>query len=259
MTNSALSSQLLRLSTETRRGLASELRRRIERRERESRLYRLYPDDGPLARAGYGKHLEFFAAGAEHDERAFLGGNRTGKSSCIAYEAACHAIGWYPAWWQGRRFSRPVVAWASGVDAKAVRESLQPILCGPPEAVGTGMIPAAAIVRLVARGGVPDAVDFCEVRHASGGTSRVVIKAYEQGRDSYMGAHVDVALLDEEPPLPIYTEVLTRTLSTAPGERNGTVMCAFTPLGGVSETVLQFLPGGAYPATAEARRQAWGW
>jgi phage terminase large subunit-like protein len=36
-------------------------------------------------------------------------------------------------------------------------------------------------------------------------------------------------------------------------------MCSFTPLKGLSETVLMFLPGGVIPDTEEARRTAWGW
>ncbi|HLX18444.1 MAG TPA: terminase family protein [Bradyrhizobium sp.] len=185
--------------------------------------------------------------------------HNTGKSFCIGYEGTCHLIGWYPDWWTGRRFNRPVIGWAAGEDAKAVRESLQPTLCGPAEARGTGLIPGEMILRSPTRSGIPDAIDFVEVNHSSGGRSRLVFKAYEQGRESFQASRIDFALLDEEPPLHIYTETLTRTLSTVPGEANGLVLCAFTPLKGVSETVLQFLPGGAYPATEELRKQAWGW
>lgn len=239
--------------------LQAEQTRRSIKAQRERRLFELYPDDGPLRRELYPKHLEFFWAGAKHNERAFVAGNRTGKSFCVCYEATCHMIGWYPDWWEGRRFTRPVTVWAAGEDVKAVRESLQPILMGTPDALGTGLIPAATIARSPQRGGVPDALDFAEVKHSSGGTSRLLFKAYEQGRESFQASTVDIGLLDEEPPLPIYTEMLTRTMSTTPGEPNGTVMCAFTPLKGVSATVLQFLPGGAYPATEELRKAAWGW
>lgn len=257
--NNALLSRLSLLSKETRETLRKELTKRITKADAERKLFGLYPDEGPLRRELYAKHTEFFAAGAAHNERAFIGGNRTGKSFCIGYEGTCHLTGWYPDWWIGRRFTRPVNAWAAGEDAKAVRESLQPTLIGPADARGTGLIPAASILRAPARGGIPDAVDFVEVGHSSGGASRLVFKAYEQGRESFQASRVDVMMLDEEPPLAIYTEALTRTLSTVPGEPNGTVMCAFTPLKGISETVLQFLPGGAYPATEELRRAAWGW
>lgn len=229
----------------------------VKRKERL--LYSLYPDEGPLRRELYPKHMEFFAAGALHNERAFVAGNRTGKSLCVGFEATLHLIGWYPEWWSGRRFDRPITCWAAGEDAKAVRESLQPKLIGTMEEPGTGLIPKASMVNVFARSGVTGACDFAEVRHWNGGTSRLVMKSYDQGRESFQASEVDVVILDEEPPLPIYTESLTRTMSTIPGRPNGMIMCAFTPLRGLSETVMQFLPGGAYPATIEARRSAWGW
>lgn len=241
---------------------ALEARLEAERLRRESRrlLFSLYPDEGALRRELYPKHTEFFGAGARHGERAFIGGNRTGKTFCVGYEAACHLIGWYPDWWEGRTFDRPIVCWAAGEDAKAVRESLQPKLIGTEEkGRGTGLIPGDNILRSPQRGGIPDAIDFALIKSAHGGTSRLVFKAYDQRRPSFESAEVDVVLFDEEPPMPIYSAGLTRTMSTVPGRPNGIVMCAFTPLLGVSDTVLQFLPGGVLPNTPEIRMQAWGW
>jgi len=252
---------LRQLSLESQKLMLAELRSHITKRDREKKIFDLYPAAGPLRRELYPKHLEFFAAGATHDERAFVGGNRTGKSFCVCYEGVCHLIGWYPDWWLGRRFKEPIVGWAAGEDVKAVRESLQPTLLGPAEDRGTVLIPAASLVRAPARGGVPDAVDFIEVKYkdSKSETSRLVIKSYDQGRKGFQASGIKLMIFDEEPPLAIYTEGLTRTLSTVPGERNGVVLCAFTPLKGVSETVLQFLPGGAFPATEELRRAAWNW
>lgn len=242
-----------------RQALLAEQTRRAIKKAKERKLFELYPDEGPLRRELYGKHTEFFEATAKHNEVAFVGGNRTGKSFCICYAGTCHLIGWYPDWWKGRRFDRPTIGWAAGEDVKAVRESLQPTLIGPSEARGTGLIPAENIMRAPARSGVPDALDFVEIKHKSGGLSRLLFKAYEQGRESFQASQIDFALMDEEPPLPIYTETLTRTMSTEPGRLNGLIMCAFTPLKGISATVLQFLPGGAYPATEELRKKAWDW
>jgi phage terminase large subunit-like protein len=152
-----------------------------------------------------------------------------------------------------------VTVWASGEDAKAVREGLQLHFLGPVERPGTGLIPGDMIERSPSRGGIPDAIDFVQVRHASGGMSRLLFKAYEQGRESFQSAGVDIVIFDEEPPMGIYTEGYTRTLSTVPGQRGGLVMSTFTPLKGVSDVVLMFLPGGKFPETEELRRQAWGW
>lgn len=203
--------------------------------------------------------MDFTVPGFQNYRTGGVFHHNTGKSFCVCYESTCHLIGWYPEWWQGRRFDRPVNCWAAGEDSKAVRESLQPILLGVGEARGTGLIPGNRIGRALARGGIPDAIDFVEVMHSSGGLSRLVFKAYEQGRESFQASKVDVIVLDEEPPLTIYTEALTRTMATVPGEANGIVMCAFTPLNGISDTVLQFLPGGQYPQTEALRKEAWGW
>lgn len=226
--------------------------------EEQRTLYRLFPDHGPLRRELYVKHMEFFAAGAQHCERAFIAANRVGKTQATCYEATLHLIGEYPDWWVGRRFAKPVVCWAAGEDTKAVRESLQTTLLGPPENQGTGLVPGKRILRTTSRAGIPDAIDFVEVQ-SNYGISRLVFKAYEQGRESFQAAKVDVIVLDEEPPLMIYTECLTRTMATAPGQQNGVVMAGFTPLKGISSTVLLFLPGGAMPVTEEQRKEAWGW
>jgi phage terminase large subunit-like protein len=223
----------------------------------ERKLYSLFPDTGPLRRELYPKHLSFFAAGGKHEqtvwcgkdcdgtghqERALIAANRTGKTLAVCYELTCHLIGQYPEWWIGRRFDGPVVAWAAGEDAKAVRESLQVTLIGPPEAEGTGLIPKASITGRSTRQGVADSLDSVTVAHTKGGASRLLFKTYDQGRESFQAAAVDVMLLDEEPPSDIYSESLTRTMSTVPGKPNGIVMCSFTPLKGYSAVVQGYMP-----------------
>lgn len=222
--------------------LRRELRKRITEGQLGRRLWALYPDDGPLRRALYPKHMAFFEAGAEHTERAFIGGNRTGKSTCVGYESVCHLIGYYPPWWVGRRFQRPITAWLCGEDTKALRESLQIGLLGRYGELGTGLIPKDNILNVTPRSGVAEAYDTITIRHSSGGISRAVLKTYDQGRESYQGAKVEVIMLDEEPPMPIYTEALMRTMATVPGEENGILMAAFTPLKGLSDVVMSFMP-----------------
>lgn len=210
-------------------------------REARRKFYSFYPDAGPLARSHYGKHLEFFRLGLVHEERGFLGGNRTGKTFCAGYEDTCHLTGRYPKWWEGFRFERPVVGWAAGVDVKALRESLQPTLFGRIDELGTGTIPGDDLLGVTFQRGASEAIDSASIRHVSGGKSRIVLKSYEQGRESFQGAKVDFIHLDEEPPMPVYTEALTRVMSTVPGEPNGRLYASFTPLLGISDVVLSFL------------------
>lgn len=221
-----------------------------ERRAKGRKILTYFPDSGPLRRELYTKHMAFFAAGSKYRERCFLAANRVGKTeSGGGYELVLHLTGNYPAWWVGRRFSNPIKAWAAGDTAKTVREIIQTKLLGPAGSHGTGLIPADAIVRTTPKHGIPDAVDTIYVRHASGGLSQCVLKAYEQKRISFQGDEQDVVWLDEEVPMDVYTECLLRTMTT-----NGILMLTFTPLMGMTETVLAFLPNGSIAERAEGSK-----
>src|SRR6266851_3785829 len=90
------------------------------------------------------KHFEFFAAGAEHMERALMAGNGCGKTESAAYEVSRHLTGDYPPWWKGHRFNGPIRAWAAGASGVEVRDTAQTKLCGQPgvtDSFGTGMVP----------------------------------------------------------------------------------------------------------------------
>lgn len=213
-----------------------------DRRAARNKLATYYPDEGPLRRELYPKHLEFFAHGKEHAERAFVAGNRVGKTTCAAYEITCHLTGRYADWWPGYRFDRPIDTWACGIDAKQVRDTIQQKLLGPFGYWGTGLIPGDDVEGKPTSGGVPESVDTLRVKSQFGGVSILTFKNYEQDRVSYQGTEKDVVWYDEEPPMSLYTEGLTRTMSTRPGQRNGLVMCTFTPLLGISDVVRAFLP-----------------
>lgn len=217
-----------------------------EKRARGRKIFTYFPDTGPLRRELYPKHMQFFSAGATFPERALMGANRTGKTEgCGGYEVVCHLTGIYPAWWAGRRFNRPTEFWAAGDTSKTVRDILQEKLLGKTGDYGTGMIPADAIMRTTPKQGIPDAVETVFIRHLSGGTSELAFKSYDQGRDAFQGTKKDGVWLDEEPPLEIYTECLLRTMdTTGEGGINGIVILTFTPMMGLSETVMQFMPGG---------------
>ena len=170
-------------------------------------------------------------------ERLFMAGNQLGKTVAGAYEMACHLTGRYPDWWTGRKFSKPIVAWATGITGGSVRETTQRLLVGRPGQYGTGMIPKECIVGEPKKAvGVPDLLDSVEVLHVTGGTSRVSFKSYEKGREKWQGETLDVVWFDEEPPEDIYTEGLTRTNATG-----GIVYLTFTPLLGMSNVIRRFL------------------
>lgn len=204
-----------------------------------------YPDEGPLRRELYQKHLEFLRLGSTKEERLMLAANRIGKTESIGgYEMACHLTGDYPDWWEGRRFTHPVDAWAAGDTSQTVKEIIQEKLLGKITDIGSGLIPKDKITRTTRKRGTADAIETVYVEHVSGGISELTLKSYDQKRESFQGTKKHVVWLDEEPPLDIYTECLLRTTDTEGGSDNGLMILTFTPLLGMSETVLSFLPNG---------------
>ena len=144
--------------------------------------------------------------------------------------------GFYPDWWCGRRFDRPVIGWACGVTGEVVRDTVQRVLVGRSGEHGTGAIPKDALRDLVAARGTPDLLDTIKVDHVSGGQSLIGLKTYASGREKFQGETLDFVWFDEEPPADIYTEGLTRTNVGA-----NPVWMTFTPLQGVSTVVKRFL------------------
>lgn len=220
-----------------------------DRRRRQRKLLTYFPDEGPLRRALYPKHMEFFAAGKVYRERGFMAANRVGKTeSGGGYELAVHATGRYPAWWPGRRWNRPVHAWAAGASNETARDIVAAKLfgatikgdAGRKTFNGEGLVPFADLGKMTWKQGLADFPDVVRVKHVSGGWSSIGLKSYEQGRTSFEGVERDIIWLDEEPDEGIYGECIIRTATC-----DGMVMLTFTPLLGLTPVALSFLPGGA--------------
>ena len=215
----------------------------IRRRTDATALWKLYPDDGPLRRELYVKHLKMFAAGTKHQERCALGGNRVGKSLGIGgYEMALHITGLYPEWWPGRVYTKPILTWACGTKATKVRDVNQHILLGKlnmkkgfTQASG-GLVPGPRISRLTRKTGTSDAVDQAIITHVKGWENIVTFKSYEEGRQGFESEAVDFIWLDEEPNKSIYDECMMRLLTT-----KGSLLLTNTPLDGMTECILSIL------------------
>jgi phage terminase large subunit-like protein len=202
----------------------------------------LYPETGQLSRHNYIKHMEFFAAGKTHMERATISGNRCGKTHMSCYESTLHLTGEYPSWWEGRRFDHGVDWWSASVTGETTRDILQHKFLGQPGQFGTGLIPKKAIIgEPTSRRGLADAVDTIQIKHISGDISTLSFKSFDQGREKFQGTKKDGIQLDEEPPASVYFEALTRLSATEPGQEDGLMLCTFTPLSGMSAVVLMFL------------------
>lgn len=184
----------------------------------------------------YTKQKLFHELGKTKRERLLRAGNQNGKSFCVGSEAAYHLTGEYPDWWQGRRWDRPVVVWASGETGEATRDNPQRVLLGNPKEEGTGAIPARCLGDKGMAMGVANLYDYIKIKYISGGWSLLRFKYYAQGRRKWQGPPVDFVWFDEEPPEDIYDEGLARTIATG-----GMAAMSFTPLQGMSSVVLRFL------------------
>src|SRR5258708_3545717 len=189
----------------------------------------------------YKKQQEFHDLGLTKKERMLFAGNRNGKTYCGGAEMAMHLTGEYPDWWMGRRWDRPIEAWAAGETSLACRDIVQKMLCGKPGIVaeqGSGMIPRAAVnwvKDVTSARGISNFYDTIHVKHISGGYSSLYFKTYEQGATKWQGASLDLIWFDEEPPEDVYAEGLARL-----GDRGGMAFMTFTPLQGKSKVVCRF-------------------
>ncbi|WP_338469059.1 terminase family protein [Sphingomonas sp. gentR] len=209
-----------------------------ERRQAGRRLWTYYPDEGPLRRELYAKHMAFFEAGKIHRERAAIAANRVGKSEGIgAYEVTLHLTGLYPDWWPGYRFDKPTNWLCGGDTGTTTRDIVCKKLLGPQEDRGTAMIPRDCILKTTQAAGIPGLVDVATIKHVSGGQSICQFRSYDQGRAKWQGTERDGIWLDEEPPMDIYVEAVIRTMTT-----RGMLLATFTPLSGLTDVALSFLP-----------------
>ena len=209
---------------------AVELAKELKKRQRFEKISFYDP---------YPYQLDFHATGFEHNQRLLMAANRIGKSYCGAAEMAYHLTGIYPEWWTGKKFYKPITAWAGGVSNETTRDIVQAELLGSPddpEAFGSGAIPKENIIKTERKPGVPNAKSVALIRHTSGENSSLHFKAYEMGVDKWQGRSVDVVWLDEEPSRELYSQAVTRTL-----DRKGMVYMTFTPEQGMTETVAAFM------------------
>lgn len=203
----------------------------------------MFDHSKPPSEENYGIYYwqkELFDAGLKNPERCLIAANRVGKTETCAAEVATHMTGYYPDWWEGRKFNCPISAWTGANTNEASRDIVQHALLGPEGEHGTGMIPRSEIDDIKYRqAGVPNVVDLIRVKSDNGGHSIINLKTYDQGFQKWMGTSKHLIWLDEESPMKIYTESLTRLLDV-----NGILLNSFTPLLGRTPVVNRFLEGG---------------
>lgn len=155
------------------------------------------------------------------------------------YETAYHLTGRYPHDWEGKVWDRPIIAMCSGESWEQVAKTLQSKLLGCDDIkqsykLGTGSIPRECIDQKSIRSDGANVLAI-EIHHASGGKSKLYFSNYTQQVRHMQGFELDLVVLDEQPPDDVFSELVVRT-----AQREGQVMCSFTPLKGMNGLVRKF-------------------
>lgn len=184
-----------------------------------------------LSDEGYAPHRKFHELGKFAKERAFLAANRLGKTRSGSIESAQHITGRYVNDWNGYVFTHPINAWICGVSYEIIRDLERRYFEGvddPP-----WIHPDLVVYKNRSE-------HLYRVKHISGGESQIQFKTYEQRREKYQSVKLNLIHFDEEPPMDIYVEGLTRTIATSP-DHYGMVILTTTPLKGMTEMMLHYL------------------
>jgi phage terminase large subunit-like protein len=182
---------------------------------------------------------DFFETGNNFTRRGMIAGNRTGKTIASTYETAYHLTGMYPKGWKGKKWDKPIIAMAAGESWEQVAKTLQSKLLGCDDIkqsykLGTGAIPLSCIDEKSYRTDGANVLSI-EIWHSSGGKSKLYFSNYTQQVRHLQGFELDLVVLDEQPPDETFSELVIRT-----AQRNGQVLCSFTPLKGMSGLVRRF-------------------
>ena len=221
-----------------------------ERRRHVFRYRRMYPRLYPWQR-------EFIANTATYSQVCLIAANRIGKTYTGTYVDAIHAMGDYPADWEGHRFDHAPLIWCLGYSGEKTRDLLQAPIVGRKngDAFDGGLIPPERILGYESMVGTPNALRTVLIQHSSGGVARIQFWSYSQGQHALMGDDVDWYHIDEEPrDTAIFPQVLVRTATGDKGN-GGRGILTFTPENGRTELVIQFMDE---PSTAQIAMQK-GW
>lgn len=202
----------------------------IERQTFEDHIYYRTYDGKPFEPNA--KQLDYFATGLIARERALIAANRFGKTLSVSLEVVAHLTGNYPDWWNGYVYDRPINVWAASVSNKETNQNLKTYYVGDVNKLGW-IHPSLILDHKPLE-------NLYLIQHASGGISKLRFKSFEQGREGWQAEKVDIVHPDEEMPYAIYSEALTRTATTRPGDY-GMIMPSLTPLKGMTLFLLHFM------------------
>ena len=238
---------------EIERRSSFEMAEAHEEFRRRNKIWSYFPDEGPFRRELYPKHMEVIGYTKEDEEVLMMAANKVGKTQLASYCITAWTTGRYPHWWHGRRFDEPITAWICNKTAKDCRDINEAELLGPPgneQERGTGMIPGHLIQKCTPKPGTPHAFEFINIEHISGGTSYIVTKSYDQGREAFQGRNIQVINDDEEVPKDVAAEQKLRIMTVG-----GLILYTFTPINGLTEFTLDFMESAGLSIDAMRHQQ----
>ena len=176
------------------------------------------------------------------------------------YEFSCVSTGWYPPWWNGWRTTEPGSYLIGSKTTRLIKRITQYTLFGRTlrdergkfYVSGTGMIPFGAIDMRSAifNPAAAGTLSEIQVRYKDSAfeASLFEFASYDQGRALFEGTAQQGVWFDEEPDIELYSQALVRTMTT-----DGKVVTTFTPLDGMTEVVLSFMPAEFNPPPIDER------
>ncbi len=178
----------------------------------------------------------------EDKSKALEAGNQIGKTISGCAQDAMDLSGFYPSWYKGFKFDRPVDLVCGGINNDKTTKLLQKALMGDPvlkdTSWGTGWIPKSCLdpKMFSLKRGVADAYQTVKVKHYTDGRydglSTLSFQSYEAGKSSWMGDTIDIFHLDEEPPMEILEQAGRGCIASG-----GFIRCTYTPENGQTEVV----------------------
>lgn len=221
------------------------------RRKRRRKFFEWFPDTGPRRRELYPKHVEAIRLSKTKPYVMMFGGNGTGKTEFGAFWVTAHATGEYPDWWPGHEFDRTTWGYAATETWTDVEKRAQFKLLGPSDDIGTGMIPGDLIVNLGNKIAGTNTHQYVDVRHVSGGLSRIEFQCFARGREGFQGTERDWGWCDEEDKTQgasIFAEIVQRFRGRS---ADGLYLHTMTSLYGWTELATMFVPGRHPSISAE--------
>jgi phage terminase large subunit-like protein len=146
--------------------------------------------------------------------RLCLGGNRSSKSRSLVQEVFWRLTNTHP-WAQPK--PEGILAWYATKSYELVGSTFWPAM----ERLLRGWV---YTIDWINKGGnIPRSVT---IMLPTGGKSKLAFKAYEQGRETFQAAELDLVALDEQPPQDVWLEIMSRIGAG----RRLLIIAGFTPI-----------------------------